>query len=100
MDIYQRSTYVHYVGHRDERGLFSRLSICVCLPDVVLRRPTELCTMFGRLLGCYSISTFSDAFAPDGVSPRAKFILRPPSLAFSYIGSVTAQHSSSGVSQA
>jgi len=33
--------------------------------------------------------------APDGISPGAKFTLRP-SLAFSYIGSVTARHSSSG----
>jgi len=32
---------------------------------------------------------------PDGILPRAEFILHP-SLAFSYIGSVTAQHSSSG----
>jgi len=35
---------------------------------------------------------------PDGISPRAKFTLRPI-LAFSYIGSVTAQHSSSRVIQ-
>jgi len=35
-------------------------------------------------------------FCPsDGILPRAKFTLRP-SLAFSYIGSVTAWHSSSG----
>jgi len=39
--------------------------------------------------------TFSAAFAPDGILPRANFVLRP-SLAFSYIGSVTALHSSSG----
>jgi len=39
--------------------------------------------------------TFSGALAPDGISPRAKFSLRP-SLAFSYIGSVTARHSSGG----
>jgi len=35
------------------------------------------------------------ALAPSGILPAAKFIL-PPSLAFSYIGSVTARHSSSG----
>jgi len=35
------------------------------------------------------------AFAPDGILPHAKFTLRQ-SLAFSYIGSVTARHSSSG----
>ena len=42
--------------------------------------------------------TFSGALAPDGILPRAKFTLRP-SLAFSYIGSVTARHSSSWLSQ-
>ena len=35
------------------------------------------------------------ALAPNGILPGAKFTLRP-SLAFSYIGSVTARHSSSG----
>jgi len=35
------------------------------------------------------------ALARDGISPGAKFTLRP-SLAFSYIGSVTARRSSSG----
>jgi len=34
------------------------------------------------------------SFAPDGILPHAKFTLRP-SLAFSYIGSVTARHLSS-----
>jgi len=33
--------------------------------------------------------------SPDGILPSAKFTLRP-SLAFSYIGSVTSRHSSSG----
>jgi len=32
--------------------------------DVDHRRPTKLCTMFGRLLGWYTIYTFSGAFAP------------------------------------
>jgi len=39
---------------------------------------------------------FRGLLSPDGISPRAKFTLGP-SLAFSYIGSVTARHSSSGV---
>ena len=39
--------------------------------------------------------TFLGALAPDGILPGAKFTFRP-SLAFSYIGSVTALHSSSG----
>jgi len=32
----------------------------------------------------------------NGILPGAKFTLRPPTLALSYIGSVTARHSSSG----
>jgi len=38
-----------------------------CLPycsDVAHRRPTKLRTMFGRLLGWYTIYTFSAALAP------------------------------------
>jgi len=38
------------------------------------------------------------ALAPKGILPAAKFTLRPR-FALSYIGSVTARHSSSGVSQ-
>jgi len=51
--------------------------------------------MFGRLLRWYIIYTFWGLLPPDGVLPGAKFTLRP-SLGFSYIGSVTARHSSSG----
>ena len=47
------------------------------------------------LPGCYTIYTFSGALAPGRILPGAKFTLRP-SLAFSYIGSVTARHFSSG----
>jgi len=42
-----------------------------------------------------TLHTFSGALAPDRILPRTIFTLRP-SLAFFYIGSVTAQHSSSG----
>jgi len=45
--------------------------------------------MFGHLLGWYTISTFLGLLLPDGILPGAKFTLHP-SLAFSYIGSVTA----------
>jgi len=45
--------------------------------------------MFGRLPGWYTIYTFSEALAPDGILPGAKFTLRP-SLAFCY-GSVKAK---------
>ena len=51
--------------------------------------------MFGRLLGWYIIYAFWGALAPKGIFPGAKFTLRA-SLALSYIGSVTARHSSSG----
>jgi len=63
---------------------------CLCYCSKIAHwRPTN------HLLGWYTIYTFSDALAPDGILPGAKFTLRP-SLAFSYIGSVTARHSSSG----
>jgi len=48
---------------------------------------------FARLLRWYTMHTFSGALAPDGILLGAKFTLHP-SLAFSYIGSVTARHSS------
>jgi len=51
--------------------------------------------MFGRSMGWYTIYTLSVALAPEGISPRAKFTLRA-SLAFSYISSITARHSTSG----
>jgi len=38
---------------------------------------------------------FQELLRPDGILPRAKFTLRP-SLAISYISSVTARHTSSG----
>ena len=63
--------------------------------DVAHRRPTKLCTMFGRLLGWYNIYTFSEALAPDGILTGAIFTLRP-SLSFFNICSVTARHFSSG----
>jgi len=60
--------------------------------------PIKLCTMFGRLLCWYIVTLyihFRGLLPPDGILPRAKFTLRP-SLALSYIGSVTARHSSIG----
>jgi len=63
--------------------------------DVTQRRPTKLCTMFGHLLGCYTKYTFCRLLPPNGILPGAKCTLRP-SLAFSDIGSVIVQHSSSG----
>jgi len=51
--------------------------------------------MFGRLLGWYDICALSGTLAPERNLTGAKFTLRS-SLALSYIGSVTARHSSSG----
>ena len=50
--------------------------------------------MFGRLLGWYTVYTFLRALARNRILPGAKSTLRPR-LALSYIGSVTARHSSS-----
>jgi len=49
--------------------------------------------MFGHVLRWYT--TFWELLLPGRIVPGAKFTLRP-SLAFAYIGSVTARHSSSG----
>jgi len=52
------------------------------------RKPIKLCTMFGRLLGWYSIH-FRRLLPLHGILPDAKFTLCP-SLAFSYIGILAA----------
>jgi len=59
-------------------------------------KPTKLGTMFGHLLGWYTIYIHFWGFLPrNGILPGATFTLHP-SLALSYFGSVTARHSSSG----
>jgi len=49
--------------------------------DVTHRRPTKLCAIFGRLLGWYTVYTFSGALAPWRNFVRCKLTLRP-SLAY------------------
>ena len=61
-------------------------------------RPTKLCTIFGRLLGWYTVYTSLGAFAPDRILPRAKFTLHP-SLAFSYIAALLHGTPAVGLSQ-
>jgi len=73
-------------------GFASCLHYC---SDIAHQKQTILCTMFGRLLGWHTVYTFSGALASDRILPSAKFTLCP-SLAFAFIGSITAQHSSSG----
>ena len=63
--------------------------------DVAQWRLTKLCLMLDRLLGCYNVYIFWGLLLPDGILPCTHFTLRP-SLAFSYIGSITARHSTSG----
>jgi len=60
-----------------------------------LRFQSPLCTMFGRLMGWNTMYTLSGLLPPHGILPGPKLTLHP-SLAFSYIGSVTARHWSSG----
>jgi len=45
--------------------------------DVTHLRPTKLCTIFGHLLGWYTIYTFWGLLPPDRILPRAKFTLCP-----------------------
>jgi len=63
------------------------------------RRSTEanqtLHDVWSSLGLVHYIYIFGGSCPPDGILPGAKFTLRP-SFAFSYIGSVTARHSSSG----
>jgi len=72
-------------------GFLSWLRYCT---DVAQLRSTKLCSMFGHLLGWCTIYTFSGALAHNKILPGAKFTLCQ-SLAFSYISSITARHSSS-----
>jgi len=48
--------------------------------------------MSEMILNWYTIYTFSGAFGPKRILPGAKFTFRP-SLAFSYIGSITVRYS-------
>ena len=57
------------------------------------RKPTKLCTMFGRLVGWYTTYTRWRLLPPHGILPGV--ITLRPSLAFSCIDSVTARHSGS-----
>ena len=54
--------------------------------------------MFDRVLGWYAIYIFFGALVPNGILSATKLTLRP-TLAISYIGSITARRSSSGVGQ-
>jgi len=73
-------------------GFASWLPYCT---NVAQRRSTKLCRMFGHLLGWCTIYTFFGALpVTEFCQLQTKITLRP-SLAFSYIGSITARHLSS-----
>ena len=80
-------TQANFIGFRVLASLLQR-----CRSPEANQTLHDVC----RLLDWYTIYTFSGALAPDGILPGAKFTLCP-SLAFSYIGSVTARHCSSGL---
>jgi len=76
------------LGHRSKFQRVSTSWLRDCT-DVAQRTSTKLCRMFGRLLGWYTTYIFG------GSCPLTEFCKVHPSLAFSYIGSITARHSSS-----
>ena len=69
-------------GIRAKFQRVSRLGFVTAVYHVAQRRSTKLCTMSGRLLHWYTTYAFWGALAPNGISPSAKFTLRP-TLAFS-----------------
>jgi len=62
------------VPHQISTGFASCLRLYCS--DVAHRKPTKLCTMFGRFLGWY-IYIFGGSCPPDRISPGAIFTLRP-----------------------
>ena len=79
------------LGHFNKFQLISRLGFVTA--------PTSLTGGQQNFARCLAVSWAGTLYihfgAPNGILPGAKFTLRP-SLAFSYIGSVTARHSSNG----
>jgi len=77
------------LGHRSKFQRLSRLAFVTAATSLTGGQPS-----FAR---CMAVSWihFRRLLPPDRILPGAKFTLRP-SLAFSYIGSVTARHSMRG----
>jgi len=65
--------------------------------DVAHRRPTKLCTMFGHLVGWYTMYTFAGALASWRNFAGCEIHFTSKSCVLLYIGCVTARQSSSGV---
>jgi len=60
-----------FMQHRQLR--IRTLISCLSSTDVVQWRSTKVCTMFGRLLDCYTIHSFLGALAPNVILSGAKF---------------------------
>jgi len=84
------------LGHPSKFQWVSRLGFVTAAMtlDVTAGMTAKRCTMFGCLLAATVCIHFRGLLSPNEILQGAKFTLRP-SLAFSYIGSVTARHSSS-----
>ena len=81
------------LGHPSKFQRVSQLGFVTALMSLNGGQPNF--AMFGPLVAWYTTYTFWGFLSPNRILPGAKFTLRP-SLVFSYIGSVTARHSSSG----
>jgi len=73
-------------------GFASSLRYC---SDIAQWRPTKPCMTFDRLLAATLYIHLRGLLHPDGILPGAKLTLCP-SLAFSYIGTITGWHLTSG----
>jgi len=74
-------------------GFASWIRYCT---DVAQRRSTNLCTMFGRLLGWYTIYTLLGFLLPNGILPGATFtLICVQVLRSSILAALPARHSSS-----
>jgi len=83
------------LGHSSKFQRASRLSFVTAATSLTGCQPNFARCLTVSWAGTLYIGLhFRELLPPDGILPGAKFSLRP-SLAFSYIGSVTARHSSS-----
>jgi len=85
------------LGHPSKFQRVSRLAFVTAATSLIGGQPNCARCLAVSWAGTSCIH-FRGLLPSDGILPRAKFTLRPR-LAFSYVISVTARHSSSGVSQ-
>jgi len=83
------------LGHPSKFQRVLRLGFVTAATSLI-NGQSKFCTMSGGLLVWYMMYAFSWVLAPWRNFSRCKIHFIRPSLAFCYIGSVTARHSSSG----